>query len=404
MPLRNRANSADGSMVTAEATGHELVILHRGVLHGLSPVDKSIRWSFPLEGRSGGQVSYGYQVQAAVSPMQPTLRFSNTLAQKQQTSQSGNPLSHVTGRYVCCQSRRGLSVYDTLTGQVMWTHDGIRPGTTICGDDDVLYFRTPDQSKSFALRSVDGQPVEMPKLQEWLNNAVHVVGRCFVFADDSLSKGKPSLRMFDPVLDNDVWHGIDVPTGTLMSLHTRSQLVLLDPANGNLRRIDLRTGLEEKLGAIATDDLKGRQEVFALADYDLVYVVINGPRQAGAFYSESMSSIRASGQILAFDPQAGKQIWKQSVVSQNLLLERFDHMPVFVFAARNLQKVGNHHLWSLNITSVDKRTGAKLLDMHAPVQNSFRSLIVNTASRFIELRGYGERVRLEATKSVVSGQ
>ncbi|MBI5757537.1 MAG: PQQ-binding-like beta-propeller repeat protein, partial [Planctomycetales bacterium] len=403
MPLRSRANSADGSMVTAEATGHELVVLHRGVLHALSPVDKSVRWSFPLDGRSGGQVNYGFQVQASFPPMQSSLRFSNTLAQKQQTSQSGSPLSHVTGRYFCCQGRRGLTVYDTLSGQVMWTHDGIRPGTSICGDDEVLYFRTPDQAKSFALRSVDGQPVELPKLHEWMNRAVHVVGRCFVFADDSQSKGKPSLRMSDPLLDKYVWRGIDLPTGSLMSLHGNSQLVLLDPKDGNLRRIDLRTGRVEKLGAVATDDLKGRQEVFALADYDYLYLIINGPRQAGAFYSDGMASIRASGHLLAFDPQAGKQLWKQAVASQNLLLERFDHAPVFVFAARNHQKVGNHHLWTLNITAIDKRTGTKLLDMHAPVQNSFRSLIVNTANRFIELRGYGERVRLEATKSVVSG-
>lgn len=396
MPLRSRANAQDGGLVTAEATGHELVILHRGVLHGVSPVDKSVRWSFPLDARGTGQVYYGYQVQTTSPPMQVGLRFSNALAYKQQASQSGSPLAHVTGRYVCCQGRRGLTVYDTVTGQVMWTHDGIRPGTQICGNDEVLYLRTPDQQKSFALRSVDGQAVEMPKLHEWLNTAVHVVGRCFVFADDSQSKGKPALRLFDPLQSKDVWRGVDLPSGSMMSLHGGSHLMLLDPKSGSLRRIDLRTGREEKLGTVEADDLKGRQEVYALADYDRVYLVINGPRQSGAFYSDGLASIRASGKILAFDPQAGRQLWKQVVASQNLLLERFDHVPLLVCAARNHTKIGNHHLWTLNITAIDKRTGAKLLDANAPAQNGFRSLIVNMADRFVELRGYGERVRMQA--------
>jgi outer membrane protein assembly factor BamB len=405
IPLRSRANAQDNGLVTAEAMGHAVVLLHRGVLHGVSPVEKSIRWSFPLDGHAGGgQVYYNYQFNASVPPMQSSLRFSNTLAQKQQMSQSGSPLSHVTGRYICCQGRRGLTVYDSVTGQVMWTHDGLRPGTQICGDDDVLYVRTADQQKSLALRSIDGQSIEMPKLHEWLNSAVHVIGRCFVFADGAGPKSKPALRLFDPLTNKDVWNGVELPSGTLMALQCGLKLALLDSKAGNFRRVDLRSGREVQLGTVASDDLniKNRQEVFALADYDRVYLVINGPRQAGAFYSDGLSSIRVSGKIVAFDPRAGKQVWSQAVSSQNLLLERFDHVPLLVFAARNHTKIGNHHLWTLNLVALDKQTGAKLLDANAPAQNGFRSLIVNMSDRFVELRGYGERVRLQATKSVVS--
>ncbi|HEV3023307.1 MAG TPA: PQQ-binding-like beta-propeller repeat protein, partial [Pirellulales bacterium] len=51
VPLRSRGGHPDGGMVVARAAAHQLTLLHQGVLHGLSPVDRKVLWTKPVENR-----------------------------------------------------------------------------------------------------------------------------------------------------------------------------------------------------------------------------------------------------------------------------------------------------------------------------------------------------------------
>jgi hypothetical protein len=50
----------------------------------------------------------------------------------------------------------------------------------------------------------------------------------------------------------------------------------------------------------------------------------------------------------------------------------------------------------MHMIALDKQTGAKVLDEKSAQQPGFRSLSINSAERYIELRGWNDRLRLYA--------
>jgi hypothetical protein len=150
--------------------------------------------------------------------------------------------------------------------------------------------------------------------------------------------------------------------------------------------------------------LNARNDVFVVADHTSLYLFLNkGP--ASSNFSDQVPFIRASGTVMAFDLESGKQRWKQVVQQQNLLLERLSDSPFLLFSNREYKTKGRLPVWSLNLVVIDKLTGAKLLDEKTISQPGFRSVTVSAADRYVELRGYSERLRLyPADKPAAAGQ
>ena len=66
------------------------------------------------------------------------------------------------------------------------------------------------------------------------------------------------------------------------------------------------------------------------------------------------------------------------------------------FATRTYVRKGPLNYWTLGVVAIDKKSGRKLLDTTVPFTNSFRSVDVNLADRYVELRSYNDRIRLIA--------
>ena len=52
------------------------------------------------------------------------------------------------------------------------------------------------------------------------------------------------------------------------------------------------------------------------------------------------------------------------------------------------------NFWSMHLVALDKATGVRKLDEKSAQQPGFRSLTINARDRFIELRGWNDRLRL----------
>ncbi|HLJ40676.1 MAG TPA: hypothetical protein VKT50_04235, partial [Candidatus Acidoferrales bacterium] len=81
----------------------------------------------------------------------------------------------------------------------------------------------------------------------------------------------------------------------------------------------------------------------------------------------------------------------------NLMLERMTFSPFLVFASRKFEQKGGKvpiHVWSLQLLAIDKLSGTKLLDEKSSAQPGFRSINVNALERYVELRGFNDRMRL----------
>lgn len=409
LPLRVKSGTAENMAGVAQTTGHFVVLLHRGVLHALSPVDRRVLWTHTLENRLGLQNFYVNSYQSTVQPLRTTLTLTNRISTAQGIAATAGSLSLSNSEYVCYQGRRTLTVLDALTGETRWRFDGVQPGTVFFGDDDVLYLRTPTVADSVALRAIDGKRIDVPKLGEHFTRAAQVVGRGILFSTVSTTSptppselpGKPhvTLRLIDPLKNDDVWKA-ELATGTLMSQLPGDRLALLDPATGSFQSLDLRTGEIQTLGSVSTDDLKNRTEMFAVADFDNVYLIVNSPlRQNNVMYSESMPLVRVNGILFAF-PRGGSKPWQTKIDGQGLILDRLDHSPLLVLTARKSNPRGNVPIMSRSVIALDKFTGEKVLDETTPLNTDFRSLLISLPGKYVELRSYNERLRFSPANQV----
>ncbi len=402
LPLRNKAGSAEGGLALARGAGHHLTLLHRGVILSLSPVERKILWTRPLENRGAGQQYYGRN-QTPLQPMQPAVNLMNRQAAAFQgiPGAPGTSLGLANDEFVSYMGRRSMTVLDAFTGEVCWIYTGVRPSTHTLGGDEVVFLRPTDGQNPLALRASDGKRLDVKNLPETLNRAIHVVNDNFVLS--GLAENKPGLRLFDPVAGRDLWT-VGLAKGAIMSMLDNDRLAVLEAAEGKFALVDLVTGERHDMATIAPDDIKGKPEFYALSDNSNVYLIINKGQNQN-YYSEQVPFVRASGLVMAFDAASGKQRWKQTVQGQNLMLERMTFSPFLVFSSRKFEQKGKLNFWSLHLLAIDKHSGVKLLDERSAAQPGFRSVTVSAAERYVELRSYNERVRLyPVEKSASAGQ
>lgn len=391
LPLRFHSASADAGAVVGRSSGHLLNVLHRGVVHCLSPVDRRVLWTRALDAQAA-KFGYNGRNMHPLQPMQTAIRLDGRQS-SQQNMQAGTASLIANESYICCQQgRRDITVLDVRSGEPLWTCTGIPFGALVFGGRNVIYVRPSDGPGGLALRAADGKRLEIPQLAETLARAVHAVGDRFVLT--STSPNKTTLRLFDPLTQTDVWT-IELAGKSMMSLIDDDRLAILEPGSEGSRfqLLDLATGQAQLLGTLAPEDLKGRTELFALADNQNVYLLVNKTMNHN-FWSEQVPFVRTNGQVFAFDPLAAKLRWKQQVQGQNLMLERLDCTPFLVFAAHKQEQRAKLNFFALHLVVIDKMTGNRLLDDKSASQPGFRSVTVSNAERYVELRSWNDRIRL----------
>ena len=391
-PLRSRSNGHDGGLAACVLSGHQLVLVHQGILQVLSPIDKRVLWTQTLDGRNQHHVYYPGNFQNPVQPMQTSVNLSQQDTRRRRVAMP--TLVTANGEVIVTQIRRTVTVQDSLTGEVVWTLGNLPQGTQFLGDEELLYIRT-SQGTATARRTRDGEPVEIADLQGLLARAVDLVGRNFILLDPAVDKNPAKLRCFDPLTRKDLWTA-PIPGGALLSLLDDSRLVSLETATGAVQCVDLQTGTVTAMGTIPAENLKSRAETYAFADFDNLYIAVNAKNNGknNVYYSEGLPHVRLNGTLFAFNTRENKLRWQQKVEGQHLLLERLDYSPYLVMASRRFDPKAANRMWLLSLVVYDKFTGEKLLDQQAPPQSGFRNLIVHPSDHSVELRGYNERVRM----------
>ena len=396
-PLRSRLGFPEHTLAVAEVSGHLVVLLHRGVLHGISPVERRVLWTHTAEARGLPQHYYaGHQI-LAPQPMATAINLQHRLAALQ-PGQGHGQLALATSEIVVHQGPRALRGVDALTGEVLWTRPGPRAGTLVFGDGQVLLLRLPETRRLVAIRSVDGQPIKLPSLEGPTLNPWLFVGRRLLTVksgDGKQTKGQV-LELFDP-LENRVAWSFPVPTGTQFSAIEPTRLAMLSQEGsekeGEVRELDLATGLPHSLGKLGSEDMKGRSQAFALIDDTRLFLVVNGQRSNNHF-QEGMPGIAVNGKVIAFDRAGGGPRWTKSVGNQNLIVERFRHNPLLIFAARRFEQRGGFGGTTMfEVQVLDKLSGARLLQDKSPSHGGFRSLLVDRTRPAVEIRSYNERLR-----------
>jgi outer membrane protein assembly factor BamB len=406
VPLRSKSRTNQSSNVAVQVSGHQLFVLHRDVIHCLSPAERKVVWTRPLETRGNTPTYYRQPSRFNIAPMQRGETLASRSSLSQNTGADGM-LAISNSRYVAYYGRRQFTLLDAATGEILWTYENLPTGALICGDEEVLYIIPQDRSRAVALRALDGKPLDIPNLGSLLGKTVQLAGRNLVTVETKRGTGLLgakhailTIRLYDPLAGRTVWEET-YPAQSSMSLLDDRRLIVLNP-DGGLELLDLISGAVQKLGRLSSEELQGQTELYAVGDFENIYLIANQQRRGG-FFSESLPSVRVHGMIFAFHRRTGERIWHEKIEGQNLLLQQLEHSPILVFAVRQYQRKGNLGFTTSNIIALDKRTGRKLAEISSPSNSGgIRSVEVNRLERYVELRSYNERIRLSAVDREVS--
>lgn len=393
--LRMSARNSQSQWAAAQTSGHALYVLHRDVLHCLSPLERKVLWTRSIDNRGASSGYYRHPVRPAPQPMRP----SPVNLWSDESNQDGM-LAVANERYVCVYGRREFSVLDRSTGEVLWSRGDVPAGTTVFGTSDALVVNLSDGP--ILLRALDGKELDAGPVRKVLAQLVTVAADRFVILETEGNrrlfglKGPGSLlRAIDPLTGGEIWKA-EMPSGTQFTSLGPEQLIALK-SDGRIEVLDLVTGKQQALGQVDAADLKNRAETYAFQDDQRIYVLVNHPRRPQQFsFGEEISTLPANGVLAAFDRATGAPLWKEKVQNHTLVVPHLSQSPVLTFSTRNYVRKGNFSYWHLKLLVLDKQTGRKLLESTTPTNSGFRSLDVNMADRFVELKSYNERLRFVA--------
>jgi hypothetical protein len=295
----------------------------------------------------------------------------------------------VTDNYVCFEQDRRLVAVDPLTGQTLWTRDGLTADSDLWGDEELVFVAPPGGTSAQVLSGQDGREVgrcEAPRL----DRRVLTLGRHILCWEP---EGKQStLRMADPWAKQDLWR-FNYASDAQSWLIDDDEIAVFDP-KGDFSVVSLETGrpvIQSKLDAVA-----GLEGIVVLKRSDGYLLVTNCPKPEPNIFGQSSSpgNLPVCGKAFSIDGKTGQKRWVADVPEQCLNIHQPADLPVLTFFRRYQKPIPLPNGMGFNaeppVTQVfclDSRTGAALhQDSVSQGYDDRYELAVQRADKKIEIR------------------
>ncbi len=403
VPLRSAQANTYGEAVAVLADGLRAVVVYNGVLHALSAVDQRVLWSQPVSDRAVN-VHARQIFDPGIEVLHTSASFISQAGLARAEPATGM-LALATPRYVACYGRGEFVLLDPLTGEPLWRRRGIAPQTVICGDAQTIYVVPRGGAEPYAVRAVDGRPLDLPELPARIRKAIALRPQGLILIDaDSRDRSvlrtkqeRLSIACVRPANGDRVW-ALDVDRRSRLALLDDHSLLVLDESAA-CHLIDLDSGEVTPLGNIPADLVKSGSQIHAVADAENVYVLIDHLKNS-QFSHVNQPAVRINGTVFAL-PRDGRGLaWQKQVENQNLLLSQFGHSPLLVFLSYRyvaVEKIQSGYM-KIDLLALDKKTGRTAAESSQFSNGGgYYQLRLNLADRYFEIRSHNERIRIQAT-------
>jgi outer membrane protein assembly factor BamB len=262
---------------------------------------------------------------------------------------------------------RNLTAVDPISGDVVWTRNDLQPGSSVFGDDEMLFVSGPRNGQATVLRSLDGAEIGKRAVPSADERMTHFGNRVVSW---SIRDEHAVLEMVDVWEETPLWsYEFDVDAKVWL---VDSEAVGVMQNDGQFMLITLPDGkplVDEPL-----EPEPELAEIYVLKSRDRYTLVANRPRvNRGGFQVHAVPSgygnPLVNGRMYCFHPTTGQRLWKEPVEieDQALLLRQPSELPVFVFVCQQYEyrdrRRGNGQG---KILCIDKRTGRVVLDHMLP--------------------------------------
>jgi outer membrane protein assembly factor BamB len=399
-PLRTSARSEDSGSVPVAFLGHRLLILHRQVLHLVSPFERKLVWTQSLARDSaGGDHGFTQRLpRRLIDPADDYLEEYGLLSAELETG----AIALANEDVVVLTGRRRITAHDPRTGRELWRRDGLPGYSTILGSQSHVFVVDDVTSAATAYRAFDGQRIDMTKLDERLQRTLAFQGDDCITLEAgkglrlfNLSTSRTLLRRVDPVSLGERWQ-IAFKPQTSVGLLAPGLAIAVQPAEnrrGALRPvtlIDLETGAQRSLTGLPT---RG-DSYHAFCDADRIYLIAEDGGSGHYHYGDSLAALDVSGELFVWDRHTGDRLWQRTVDELNLVFDRFADTPLLIFLARNWETLGSANFTKLRLLLLDKQTGAVLHESEGPsLFAGFHGVEISAPDETVELTSYNLRLK-----------
>ncbi len=363
VPLRTPLRSIYGQTVGIVTEGSLAFAVWQGVVHALSIPDRRVLWTRPVEMRQSSSNFIRNPLATHETQMYTLDRFPIYWRLQRYRTPTGM-IAVARPNYVAVHARRGMTVHDPLSGEILWSLKGFSPETMIYGDQDRIYIIHNDGRPAEVRNVIDGSLQDAGVLNKHLSQGIFLSQNRMVLVDYSnrrslfgFGRRHAALRCISLKDGKTLWKQ-KLVGGSHAGWINDSMLAVLSP-DGHLTQIDLKTGQADDLGHLPDEQLKKQRGLHLLSDAETIYLTIDQARP-GTIIHTSMSSLRIQGYLHAFDRQGSGRLWSRDIQNSNLLLSHFRALPMLVFMKQvHDKKTGRIRIVDLNC--LDKRTGEPLL-------------------------------------------
>ncbi len=398
LPLRQKGNIATTNGVMIRTIGHQMLVFHRDVLHMLSPVDRRVVWTRPIESRTAVQVDPNQALRRQTQPVMSGGEFvSRSIDSTDETGRSGL-IVLCSPQVVVYRGRRMLTGIDAKNGEWLWTVNEIPTDARLAATHDLIHVTSSKLSSGLLLRVRDGQEIPLDdELRTGFANAKMSLGADLLLASRTNGpKPEITVERWNPVRRSAAWKTSFANNDFFQWIDQQSLLSISAPttAEMKLQLLDIETGKLRLMGTLKNADFAGaNQQKFAIADRDRLFMILSGNRTN--YFGDEFVSIPVNGSIVAFDRNAGGEVWREKVANQSLVVQQFASSPLLLMTTRRFEQKGRFSHQIASVLLLDKKTGRKMFEDSFPNQyGGYRSLTLNLSERQLELQTYNERIRL----------
>ncbi len=337
--------------------GHELVAIDTLGVNG-SP---SMLWRETLTENVPGvnPVSYGIRTRQVRQPWGTRKYYA--------ADAYGRPLGTLgpsTDRYVCFQRGKDVLALDPLSGEVLWKRTGLEAGSTIFGDDELVFVAGPSQTTASVFRASDGQLLGTRRIAA-ADRIMTSIGRKLLTWNFS---GKTIVKLEDPFKGEDVWK-MEFEAGSRGAYIDNRGLAVLE-RDGHFVVVSLPEGKLEINSQLEVDQALNDMYVIRTPDQYLLLTDSAAHRDPTISYVNpipgGMNNPVVNGPVYAFDRASGKQQWSVPITGQAVLVDQPGDLPILVFAAHRYRRVGNRGDTRYAVTCLDKRNGKIVFEKEEP--------------------------------------
>ncbi len=419
LPLRSMTNISHRSYVGTRHAGSICYAVHKGAVHALQFPDRKIAWTYTPSVTGMAVSKLRSPAQRGTSMMNNPTSFRNMHNFKAYTTPTGILLA--ANEYCVLILDDELRALDPLTGDFLWSESETSKRSTAQPINDQMLLI--DSKQASFVRSLDGRKTGKTLTEQFLTDCLNISkDQCIQITQSDAEEKDWKLTqgsIKEPASD---W-SLDIEASAMLSKIDNQSLAMVT-SNGELFLIDLVKGEQRLIGFIPGDLMKIKKRIYIYSDKTSLYLAVAHGDARTSYVN--LPSLRASGTLLAFSKTEGL-LWSQATQelgeifnakadqddakemkdekkagkketkwAMNLIVKEFEHSPLLIFISDRPENRNKVYYRRLLMVGLDKRTGERVFDWHR-ISNSggFSYLHVDVFNRFIDLRTYNERLRIQ---------